>query len=195
MTSTSSTLLTQDLSSDILLLTAWLSGGQPGEGNYTRPHPNDNNALNLLTHVSNVLTIGHKGQPNAQNVNAVTATMDPEGIKCLIFAENCAPTVNVQQSAFAVARDDAGTAKHALDVAWDNGIHFSARKVSTEEQKNQRLREALDKAEQKALALKGPSGFEQKEFFPDPTRGSDLLDRKDNRSKRVKGIMHHYSFS
>jgi hypothetical protein len=193
---TSSKPFTHSLRSDIVLLSAWLSGSQPGEGNYTRPHPKDNPSLNFLTHISNVLTIGHSHQPNARNVNAVSGKIDTNAIHCLIFTENCAPQVNVQQHRFRLGQEyitsfersmSAVKMKHVLlqtaanmsdqtrSADEDEAYSKSERVIIRVSQKGQVLQKALEKALQEAQGLAEPVDFQCEVFEPESIKGPKLL--------------------
>ena len=169
----------QNLRSDIVLLSSMLHGTQPGPGNFSQPRPKDNNTLNFLTHISNVLTIGNDRNVNAENVHALTGHLEKERAKCLVFVENSQPTKNYQREV-TVAADQAGrlyqqVTGDLLLVAADGDREAKAKS----ERLQREAKEAIDRADAAAELGKGrrviePS-FVKKDVNPDVDKGRLLL--------------------
>ena len=157
----------QNLRSDIVLLSSWLHGSQPGPGNFIQPPPRTSDSLNFLTLVSNVLTTGNSRHYNAENVPALTGHIDKDRVHCLVFTENSQPAENRQQKA-----DNAALKDRTLGVTKGgprgpgtaNQLYLQAGKAAEE----------MNDAAEKPLMAVEPS-FVKKSVKPDVDRGRELL--------------------
>ena len=78
--------LTGHVRSDIVVLSSVLNGQQADR--LSLPRDKKNAKLDLLHHISTVLTIGDDNSPVAHSVHAISGRINLDAIKCLVCAEN-----------------------------------------------------------------------------------------------------------
>ena len=78
--------LTGHVRSDIVVLSSVLNGQQADR--LSLPRDKKNAKLDLLHHISTVLTIGDDNSPVAHSVHAISGRINVNAIECLVCAEN-----------------------------------------------------------------------------------------------------------
>ncbi|KAJ3978761.1 hypothetical protein F5890DRAFT_1548057 [Lentinula detonsa] len=184
--------LTSSYSSDIVLLSALLRGKQPEEA---LPHPQNHSGLTFLSRLSTILTIGNTKYPTAENVLAVSASIDHDSVRCLVFAENNAPLHNHDQL---IAKDrkrarDLTKAQHPDELGPGASSHLQAgQKTKQARRMRNRVNQAtsqakveMEKAEKNRNDMPyGPIGdakedYDVKQVFPNQENGRKLLEGGD----------------